>query len=54
MQCQLQVSPDVLLMGGHQEKIIEFNLLRRQETKLVCTNLPSLYNNFLILFIQYL
>ncbi|XP_049859077.1 PAN2-PAN3 deadenylation complex catalytic subunit PAN2 [Schistocerca gregaria] len=34
MQCQLQLSQDTVLMGGHQEKIIEFNLPRRQEIKL--------------------
>lgn len=37
MQCQLQISPDTLLMGGHQDKIIEFNLSQGQETNLVCT-----------------
>nr|CAD7460794.1 unnamed protein product [Timema tahoe] len=35
MQCQLQISPDTLLMGGHQEKIIEFNLTQGQETNLL-------------------
>jgi PAB-dependent poly(A)-specific ribonuclease subunit 2 len=36
MQCQLQISQDTLLMGGHQDKIIEFNLSQGQETNLVC------------------
>jgi len=36
MQCQLHISQDTLLMGGHQDKIIEFNLSQGQETKLVC------------------
>lgn len=35
MQCQLQISPDTLLMGGHQDKIIEFNLSQGQETNLL-------------------
>ncbi|PSN30631.1 hypothetical protein C0J52_22424 [Blattella germanica] len=35
MQCQLQISRDVLLMGGHQDKIIEFNLTQGQETNLL-------------------
>lgn len=36
MQCQLQISRDTLLMGGHQDKVIEFNLSQGQETNLVC------------------
>lgn len=39
MQCQLQTSRDVLLMGGHQDKLIEFNLNQGQETNLVCISL---------------
>ncbi|XP_023706705.1 PAN2-PAN3 deadenylation complex catalytic subunit PAN2 isoform X2 [Cryptotermes secundus] len=35
MQCQLQTSRDVLLMGGHQDKLIEFNLNQCQETNLL-------------------
>ncbi|XP_069700683.1 PAN2-PAN3 deadenylation complex catalytic subunit PAN2 isoform X2 [Periplaneta americana] len=35
MQCQLQISRDTLLMGGHQDKIIEFNLSQGQETNLL-------------------
>lgn len=35
MQCMLQISPTRLLMGGHQEKIIDFNLTRGKETGLV-------------------
>ncbi|XP_066994616.1 PAN2-PAN3 deadenylation complex catalytic subunit PAN2 [Anabrus simplex] len=35
MQCLLQTSPDTLLMGGHQEKIIEFNLTQGQETNVL-------------------
>jgi hypothetical protein len=42
MQCQLQISRDTLLMGGHQEKVIEFNLNQGQETNLVCTFLTVL------------
>ncbi|GLH09815.1 PAN2-PAN3 deadenylation complex catalytic subunit PAN2 [Gryllus bimaculatus] len=32
MLCLLQIAPDIVLMGGHQEKIIEFNLNECQET----------------------
>ena len=41
MQCMLQISPTRLLMGGHQEKIIDFNLTRGKETGVVsfCTRL---------------
>jgi PAB-dependent poly(A)-specific ribonuclease subunit 2 len=39
MQCQLQISRDVLLMGGHQDKLIEFNLNQGQETNVVCISL---------------
>lgn len=35
MQCMLQISPTRLLMGGHQDKIIDFNLTRGKETGLV-------------------
>lgn len=35
MQCMLQISPTGLLMGGHQEKIINFDLTRGKETGLV-------------------
>lgn len=35
MQCMLQISPARLLMGGHQDKIIDFNLARGKETGLV-------------------
>ncbi|XP_021925783.1 PAB-dependent poly(A)-specific ribonuclease subunit PAN2 isoform X2 [Zootermopsis nevadensis] len=35
MQCQLQISRDTLLMGGHQDKVIEFNLSQGQETNLL-------------------
>ncbi|XP_014488070.1 PREDICTED: PAB-dependent poly(A)-specific ribonuclease subunit PAN2 isoform X2 [Dinoponera quadriceps] len=35
MQCMLQISPTRLLMGGHQEKIIDFNLTTGKETGLV-------------------
>lgn len=26
MQCMLQISPTRLLLGGHQDKLIDFNL----------------------------
>ncbi|XP_063236663.1 PAN2-PAN3 deadenylation complex catalytic subunit PAN2 [Bacillus rossius redtenbacheri] len=32
MQCLLQISPDTLLLGGHQDKIIVYNLAQGQET----------------------
>lgn len=35
MQCMLQISPTRLLMGGHQDKIVDFNLTRGKETGLV-------------------
>ncbi|XP_071868052.1 PAN2-PAN3 deadenylation complex catalytic subunit PAN2 isoform X2 [Bombus fervidus] len=35
MQCMLHVSPTRLLMGGHQKKIIDFDLTRGKETGLV-------------------
>ncbi|XP_043674090.1 PAN2-PAN3 deadenylation complex catalytic subunit PAN2 isoform X2 [Vespula pensylvanica] len=35
MQCMLQISPTRMLMGGHQEKLIDFNLTRGKETGLV-------------------
>lgn len=35
MQCMLQISPTRLLVGGHQEKILDFNLTRGKETGLV-------------------
>ena len=35
MQCMLQISPTRLLMGGHQEKLIDFNLTRYTPTGLV-------------------
>lgn len=35
MQCILQISPTRLLMGGHQDKLIDFELTRGKETGLV-------------------
>ncbi|XP_066582928.1 PAN2-PAN3 deadenylation complex catalytic subunit PAN2 isoform X2 [Prorops nasuta] len=35
MQCMLQISPTRLLMGGHQDKIIDFNLTRGKESGVV-------------------
>ncbi|XP_033221398.1 PAN2-PAN3 deadenylation complex catalytic subunit PAN2 isoform X2 [Belonocnema kinseyi] len=35
MQCMLQISPTRLLMAGHQEKLIDFNLTRYTQTGLV-------------------
>ncbi|KAH0951906.1 hypothetical protein HN011_002510 [Eciton burchellii] len=35
MQCMLQISPTNLLMGGHQNKIINFNLTRGKEVGLI-------------------
>ncbi|XP_071446379.1 PAN2-PAN3 deadenylation complex catalytic subunit PAN2 [Hetaerina americana] len=32
MQCMLQISPTSLLMGGHQDKLIEFDLAKVTET----------------------
>lgn len=32
MQCMLQIAPNRILMGGHQEKIIDFNLTTGKET----------------------
>jgi hypothetical protein len=44
MQCQLQISRDTLLMGGHQDKLIEFNLNQGQETNLVCISLYLVFS----------
>ncbi|XP_070210409.1 PAN2-PAN3 deadenylation complex catalytic subunit PAN2-like isoform X2 [Littorina saxatilis] len=30
MQCMIQTSPDTIIMGGHQKKVIEFNALKGQ------------------------
>jgi hypothetical protein len=55
MQCQLQISRDTLLMGGHQDKVIEFNLSQGQETNLVCTfphsSVVAIRQRFDLLFI---
>lgn len=40
MQCMLQLSPSRLLMAGHQDKLIDFNMSVCKETSLVST-LPS-------------
>ncbi|XP_018323979.1 PAN2-PAN3 deadenylation complex catalytic subunit PAN2 isoform X2 [Agrilus planipennis] len=35
MQCMLQLSPSRLLMGGHQDKLIDFNISHCKETTLI-------------------
>lgn len=38
MQCMLQVSPERLLMAGHQDKMLDFNLSHCKEQELVSNN----------------
>lgn len=35
MQCMLQMSPTRILMGGHRDKLIDFNLQICKETQVV-------------------
>lgn len=35
MQCQMEISNDTILIGGHQDKLVEFNLSQVKETNLV-------------------
>lgn len=35
MQCMIQMAPDRIVMGGHQDELIDFNLTTATETKLV-------------------
>lgn len=35
MQCMIQMSPDRIVMGGHQDELIDFDLTTATETKLV-------------------
>jgi PAB-dependent poly(A)-specific ribonuclease subunit 2 len=35
MQCLLQVAPSTILMGGHQDKLIAFDISRAEETSVV-------------------
>lgn len=36
MQCMIQMAPDRIVMGGHQDELIDFDLTTATETKLVC------------------
>lgn len=35
MQCMIQMSPERIVMGGHQDELIDFDLTTATETKLV-------------------
>lgn len=35
MQCMIEVAPNRIMMGGHQDELIEFDLATATETKLV-------------------
>jgi hypothetical protein len=35
MQCLLQVAPSTILMGGHQDKLILFDLVQAEEASVV-------------------
>lgn len=39
MQCMLQLGPDRLLIAGHQNKLIDFNLALYKESNVVSTYL---------------
>lgn len=36
MQCMIQTAPGRLVMGGHQDELIDFDLATMRQTKLVC------------------
>lgn len=39
MQCILQISPTRFLIGGHQDKLVDFNLTTCKETTVVSVTL---------------
>lgn len=48
MQCLLQMSPSTILMGGHQDKLILFDISRAEEDSVVIIILVSYVSKFLI------
>jgi hypothetical protein len=36
MQCMLQLSPATIVMGGHQKKLILYDIAKSMETNVVC------------------
>lgn len=39
MICMLQMSPERLILGGHQDELIDFDIATTTEKKLVCCKL---------------
>lgn len=43
MQCLLQISPTTLLLGGHQNVVVEFDVESRKEIRQVIGTLNFIY-----------
>lgn len=43
MQCLLQISPTTLLLGGHQNVVVEFDVESRKEIRQVLGTLNFIY-----------
>lgn len=46
MQCMIQMAPNRIVMGGHQDELIDFDLTTATETKLVCVWFCSRTSSF--------